>query len=340
MFFPIPGPNGEEVYPIRNDGSEGRWRLGKREMFRMVQNKDVEFSRRPDGLFIVYEKIRSTDPRLKPFRTWMDDVGTTADGSKEIKAIFGSNNVYSFPKPTKLISFLIKVGSTNDDDFILDHFAGSGTTAHAVLNLNEEDDGARKYILIEMGDYFHTVMKPRIEKVSFASEWKNGKPVEGSTGKSHIFKYQSLEQYEDALDNIVFRERDGTVTRTLFGFSDYMLHYMLGFETQGSPCRLNTDALKKPFEYTLRIRRKRLDQDHLRCSAHDDGSNTWWDVKVDLVETFNYLLGLHVQRVSAYDSNDLHYLVVFGRTQDGGTVTVVWRNSRKARLLLRPMNGS
>jgi len=253
-----------------------------------------------------------------------EDVGHTDEAAKEIRNFFPM--IKYTAKPTRLLKQIFRIG-TKSDNLILDYFAGSGTTAHAVLSMNKDDSGKRKYILVEMGDYFHTMMKPRIEKIIFASEWRDGKPIAGSTGQSHIFKYQTLEQYEDALDNIVFRERDGTVTRTLFGFSDYMLHYMLGFETQGSPCRLNTDALKKPFDYTLRIRRRRLDPDHLKCSAHDEGSNTWWDVKVDLVETFNYLLGLHVLRVTAYDANGLHYRVVYGRTQDNGTVTVVWRNS-------------
>jgi len=59
----------------------------------------------------------------------------------------------------------------------LDFFAGSGTTAHAVINLNREDGGRRKYILVEMGQYFDTVLKPRIQKVVYADTWKNGKPV-------------------------------------------------------------------------------------------------------------------------------------------------------------------
>ena len=74
-------------------------------------------------------------------------------------------------KPAKLVFNLVK--STNlYDGYILDFFAGSGTTGHAVINLNREDSGKRKYILVEMGEYFDTVTKPRIEKVIYSKDWK------------------------------------------------------------------------------------------------------------------------------------------------------------------------
>ena len=87
MYFPIKGPNGKEVYPIRNDGSEGRWRWGKKAMEAIVEAGDVEFVERQDGTYIAYEKIRNTDVRFKPYRTFIN-CGTTADGSKLIKSIF------------------------------------------------------------------------------------------------------------------------------------------------------------------------------------------------------------------------------------------------------------
>jgi len=93
MFFPIIGPNGEDVYPIRNDGKEGCWRWGKKKMFEAVESKNLEFSKRQDGTYIVYEKIRSNNPRTKPFRTWLVDVGTTADGSKIVK---DNGNLYNY----------------------------------------------------------------------------------------------------------------------------------------------------------------------------------------------------------------------------------------------------
>jgi adenine-specific DNA-methyltransferase len=166
MFFSIPGPNGEDVYPIRNDGSEGRWRWGKKKMLEISERGDVEFVKRSDGTFIVYEKIRSTDPRLKPYRTWMDNVGTTADGSKTLKELFEGQKIYDFPKPVNLLKHLLSIGSPgDDDDFVLDFFAGSCTTAQAVLELNREDGGNRRFVLVQLPEPTGNKQFPTIAEI-------------------------------------------------------------------------------------------------------------------------------------------------------------------------------
>lgn len=146
MYFPIKGPNGKEVYPIRNDGSEGRWRWGRKAMKAIVEAGDVEFVERQDGTYIAYEKIRNTDARFKPYRTFIN-CGTTADGSKLIKSIFGAK-YFDFPKPLDLITILANIG-LGENDILLDFFSGSGTTAHAVMELNK-DGGNRKYICVQL----------------------------------------------------------------------------------------------------------------------------------------------------------------------------------------------
>ena len=93
--------------------------------------------------------------------------------------------------------------STNDT--VLDYFAGSGTTAHAVINLNRQDGGRRKYILVEMGEYFHTVLLPRIKKIVYSKDWKDGKPV-SREGVSQCFKYYTLEQYEETLRRACYED--------------------------------------------------------------------------------------------------------------------------------------
>lgn len=150
MFFPIEGPNGEQVYPIRNDGSEGRWRWGKAAMHDAVKNHNCEFVSRDDGTFIVYEKIRTTEYRSKPYRTFIPDVGATADGSKIVKSLFSDKKVFDFPKPIKLLSFLLTLGANRRDAIILDFFSGSATTAHAVMQLNADDGGHRKFIMVQL----------------------------------------------------------------------------------------------------------------------------------------------------------------------------------------------
>ena len=249
-----------------------------------------------------------------------DEVGHTHEAINEIKCLF-PNNPFPNPKPTRLIKRVIHISCSNES-IIIDFFAGSGTTAHAVLNLNKEEASNRKYILIEMGEYFNTVTKPRIEKVAYSSNWKDGRPQD-TDGQSHIFKYMILEQYEDALDNIEFLDKDGQLQQTLFSVRDYMLHYFLNFETKESPCRLNVDRMATPFAYTLKIRR---DFGFDQYPADRDGFR---EVPVDLVETFNYLLGLHVIRRITREHNGLTYRIAHGTAPDNRKITVVWRNSPK-----------
>ncbi len=139
---------------------------------------------------------------------------------------------------------------------LLDSYLFYGrTTAHAVINLNRTDRGARKYILIEQGEYFETVIKPRIQKATFSSEWSEGKPTTSETGVSHAFKVIKLESYEDTLNNL-------ELTRTLAQQSlldsmpagakeDYLLRYMLDIESRGS--LLSVDQFKKPFDCKLKV---------------------------------------------------------------------------------------
>lgn len=122
-----------------------------------------------------YPERKLTTPRLKsypedskrkrkPTTTWLDNIARTEDGSKELKQIFGESP-FSYPKPTKLIKHLINQFAFEKDPIILDSFAGSGTTAQAVLELNKEDGGNRKFILVEMEDYADSITAERVRRV-------------------------------------------------------------------------------------------------------------------------------------------------------------------------------
>ena len=150
MFYPIPGPNGEDVYPIRNDGSEGRWRLGKEKMKALLAAGNAFFEKREDGTYIVYEKIRSNAPKIKQFTTLFKDEYINARGTEEIKSLFKVERaVFDFSKPTSLIKDLILLTGAKEG-LILDFFSGSATTAHAVMQLNAEDGGNRKFIMVQL----------------------------------------------------------------------------------------------------------------------------------------------------------------------------------------------
>jgi len=147
MWFPIYTPSGEEVYPIRNDGSEGRWRWGKKKLLAAVESGDVLFEKRDDGTYVAYEKIRNEKTKNKQLVSFLKDDYINAKGSEDLKEIFDTlMSIFDYAKPTELIKELIRY-MPSDDITVLDFFAGSGTTGHAVMQLNREDGGARKFIL-------------------------------------------------------------------------------------------------------------------------------------------------------------------------------------------------
>ncbi len=125
------------------------------------------------------------------------EIGTNETSQKEIKNYGLSFDDY--PKPIGLIKYLIGF-NTDSEDIILDFFAGSGTTADAVINLNQTKyrEGNRKYILIESEKYFDTDLKARIQKRIISNEWENGKP-KNLNGISHRVRYLSLYSFYDLL---------------------------------------------------------------------------------------------------------------------------------------------
>ena len=157
---------------------------------------------------VVFGKDQSIQPRRKVFlhREAKRAISTVIQSGKRGKMEIDNFGLeFPYCHPTSLYEELVNASSINGNGFILDYFAGSGTTAHAVINLNREDGGNRKYLLIEMGEYFHTVLLPRIKKVVYSKDWKNGKPT-SHKGSSHFLKYYTLEQYEEALKNARYKD--------------------------------------------------------------------------------------------------------------------------------------
>ena len=178
-----------------------------------------------------------------------------------------------------------------------------------------------------MGKYFDTVTKPRMQKVIYSADWKDGKPQNRNTGVSHIMKYMKLESYEDALTNISLDDEKHGMS-LLFG-DDYLINYMLDIEAEGS--LLDLDAFRTPFEYKLKVTE----------------NNETKEKNVDIAETFNYLIGLTVKRSDAVtyfnavrDENGEYegavrlvmdiggtygFKQIEGSTPDGKRVLVIWR---------------
>jgi len=276
------------------------------------------FSRTPETLQnmvdrgeIIFGQDESTQPRQKRLLTEKSRrqiPSLLQDGRKGKADVSRLGLDFPYCHPVSLYEELVGAAAQSPSDIVLDFFAGSGTTAHAVINLNREDGGERKYILVEIGGYFDTVLKPRIQKVIYVADWKNGQPVEGSAGSSHAFQYIRLESYEDTLDNLDLDTEAAPAGLFPPERDDYLLRYFLDHETRRS--RLNVESFATPFDYQLRVRR--------------DGVET--RVGVDLVETANFLLGLTVQARRAYEHQGRTYRAVFGTTGDQ-SVVVIWRDT-------------
>lgn len=263
-----------------------------------------------------------------PTTWWEDKKYASANyGAAELKDLFGKKP-FDFAKSQKLVEDCLIASNLDSKGIVLDYFAGSGTTGHAVINLNRQDDGQRKYIMVEMGHHFNAVTKPRMQKVIYSDDWKDGKPQNRDTGVSHLMKYIRLESYEDALSNIRLDTDKGDFLGSLFG-EEYLVRYMLDTETADS--LLDIQAFRNPFQYQMKI----TENNEARLRP------------VDVVETFNYLIGLSVVRQSTVghflashdpdgtyegavrlardDGGEYAFQQVEGRLPDGRRALVIWR---------------
>jgi adenine-specific DNA-methyltransferase len=264
---------------------------------------------------IVWGKDENKVPQVKRFLHETETnvvksvINDYTDGEKQLTNLFGKTRTFASPKPTTLIERFVQQ-TTSPRDITLDFFGGSGTTGQAVNSLNHKNDGKRKYILIEIGDHFDTVLRPRIQKVIYSKDWKGGKAV-SREGSSHLFKYLRLESYEDALNNLDLKrtpDQDDLLREHAPLREDYMLRYQLDVETRDSASLLNLSQFTNPFAYQLKIATGSVGESR--------------PVNVDLVETFNYLLGLRVSHMDTIRG----FRVVQGVNPAGEKVLVIWRN--------------
>lgn len=216
LYYPIIAPDGSEVYPKLPNGEDGRWRWDKKRMEKEIAEGNIEFVKDGDE-WIVYEKIwepTEDEKRTKKFTTWLDDVGSTASGTKELKAIFDGQAPFDFPKPVTLLKRLIQIANTDDDSIIVDFFAGSCTTAHAVLELNMEDGLNRQFIMVQFPEptpedsearkmgykTIAEVGKERIRRV-IRGYGDDPKPMEGVGFKVFKLAPSNFKQWEDYTGN-------------------------------------------------------------------------------------------------------------------------------------------
>ena len=174
MWYPIKAPDGIDIYPIKDDGTEGRWRIGESTFYQLYNENLIDIVK-IENSWKVYRKIRDGRITESVYGTLLDNFGTSATGTSEIKKLFGAKT-FETPKPEKLITHFINL-ATKPGDLVLDSFAGSGTTGAVAHKMG------RRWIMVELGEHCHTHIIPRLKKViddedsggiTQSSGWKGG----------------------------------------------------------------------------------------------------------------------------------------------------------------------
>ena len=341
-------PGAVEILPLDSNGKQRVWRKTPPSFRRHVSRGEIKIERRTSGVWKVLLIDRIKDG-TRPKSVWVGRrYDAASHGTKLLKKLFGEAE-FGFPKAlgaTKDVLY-VTLGESLDGE-VLDYFAGSGTTGHAVINLNREDGGRRRFLLVEMAHYFDTVLLPRIKKVSFTPDWKDGRPNGLATGDEaegspRVVKVVCLESYEDTLNNLGTQRSNGQqllldAPEAQGGDGlkeEYLLRYMLDVETRGSQSLLNVQDFVDPTAYKLEVKRP--------------GSDESREVNVDLLETFNWLIGLTVRHIEApqtfnaaferdrekrlrlkgrlkQEEDGVHWFrTVSGNSPDGRRTLVIWR---------------
>jgi adenine-specific DNA-methyltransferase len=284
-------------------------------------------------------------PRTKGFLHEVEtNIGTSVfyeynDGESELTEMFGESGLFLSPKSSRFVRKFINQTLHNEGWFV-DFFAGSGSSGHAVIAQNRDDKGHRRFALVEVGNHFDTVLMPRIKKAIYSATWRGGKPTDRA-GISQAIKYCRLESYEDTLNNL--RALRSAAQKSLLDsasadgdfHAQYTLRYMLDVETRGSQSLLNITTFADPTAYTLKVKRPGTDETR--------------EVAFDLLETFNYLIGLTVELIAApmafsaaflpdsekrlqlkerlkqTDEGPWWFRTVMGTTPDGRKTLIIWR---------------
>jgi len=330
------------VYPVDKSGIERKWRYARDSVDAIRHLLKVRVTTGGE-----VQILKAVDE--KPIKTLWDDTRYIAGdyGTKWLTDLGLKLRDDLYPKSVHVVEDSV-FAVTEDNGLVVDYFAGSGTTGHAVINLNRKHGGRRKFVLAEMGDYFDTVLLPRIKKVTFTPAWKSGKPARFAVPEEilrspRILKVVRLESYEDTLNNL--EPRSTPEQQLLLGAPEaqgadglkeqYILCYMLDTEARGGQPLLNVQVFNDPTAYKLRVKLP--------------GSDESRESSIDLLDTFIWLLGLTVKHIAAPQAfsaefkrdsegrlrlegrlqrdptGPYSFRTVTGVTPDGQATLVIWR---------------
>jgi adenine-specific DNA-methyltransferase len=161
-YYSVPNDAGRDVWPPKGSS----WRRPPAKMEALQADKRIWWGKDGDASFPMEKKFLSEAKEGVVNQTWWpyQFAGSTRNAGAELKAIFGGSKPFDTPKPTKLLRRILEL-ATDETSIVLDSFAGSGTTAHAVLAANARDDGNRRFILVEGEDYADTLTAERVRRV-------------------------------------------------------------------------------------------------------------------------------------------------------------------------------
>jgi len=277
------------------------WRFSQEKFDALNSEGRIRINEEYDYIDVFGKKQKGMPQYLESQLTPLDSNWTDISGYS-----FGWN----FPTENSEILLKRIIESTsNEGDLVMDFFLGSGTTTAVAQKLG------RKWIGIEMGEHFWSVIMPRMKRVlaydkSGISKENDVKERYNENSAGGFFKYQILEQYEDTLDNIELTENKQVELKL---GDDYLLKYFLDFETRESPYLLNMDHLKNPFSYKLKVNLEEVGEPQ--------------EMIVDIPETFNYLLGLKIKKIKVRN-NQRKYLFILGE-KEGKDIAIVWREYKE-----------
>jgi adenine-specific DNA-methyltransferase len=223
LYYGLDAPDGSVVYPKLQNGKDGAWRWSSKKA--ALEASRIEWREGKAG-WTPYFRIYADSGVGRPPETifYNSDVGSSRTAKSQIKTLFSGTASFETPKPIGLLERVLEI-ATNKDSIILDSFAGSGTTAHAVLKANKNDDGNRRFVLVEGMEYADTITAERMrrvingyeyvgtlreelhrEKLSFTSLKNANKLLE------HINSIENLEKHRfDAIKKVV---KDGELIVT------------------------------------------------------------------------------------------------------------------------------
>jgi adenine-specific DNA-methyltransferase len=225
-----------------------------------------------------------------------------SDGEKQTMAMFGKAGLFLAPKHTNFVSRFI-LQATTPASTVVDCFGGSGSTAHAVIELNRTEKSRRKFVTVEVNRYFDTLIVPRLIKAGCSGRWSNGKAKE-LNGAGLFMRIQRLEQYDDTLENLDIQPSEGD-SGTLFDNQAFALSYRIDQTARALYC--GVEHFTSPFGYQL----KRV-----------EGGGDAPPREVDLVESLAYLMGLDIARLY----RDPEGVVMTGTNRRGQPVAVFFRD--------------